>query len=242
MGFFSWLTADTQESIAVSDSTHPDHPPRAVYMLQPDGAPTIAEPSYEGYGIIGGINVYEWIGRRNLPPHLLLPSEDGAPDPTPTMASNGFMTRVLKPRQISTIGITLAVGDYLEDPETGRKMAVFHDGPNLIDPTIEHLGIRWDEPVPGYAGLSANEMLASGRLLRRSFDVAVPLKLSFDPNARYEDLGPSADCPDQGFFYPYDEEEDEPCGTCGEPGCDNDCDGDYDDDGENDATVAATVH
>lgn len=241
MGFFSWLTGDTNESVPVSHSDHPDHPHRPVYLLQPNGAPTICEPSYEGFGIFGGVNAYEWIGRHNLPPHLLLPAENGEPDPAPVMASNGFMTRVLKPGQITSIGITLDVGDYLEDPENGRKMAIFHSGPELIDPTIVHLGITWDQPVPGYAGMGANDLVASGRLVRRSFEMAVPLKLSFDPEARYEDVGPSANCPDQGFFYP--SEEDEICGSCGEPDCDNDCDGDYDEIGDgDDAPSSPTVH
>jgi hypothetical protein len=62
MGFFSWKTADTQESIP---NIHAGKPIRTVYLLQPGGKPSIAESSYGGYGYFGGIDAYAWLARMN---------------------------------------------------------------------------------------------------------------------------------------------------------------------------------
>jgi len=64
MGFFSWKTADTQEPIR---NVYSGSPRRTVYMLQPGGKPPIEEKGYEGYGVFGGVDAYEWLARKNLP-------------------------------------------------------------------------------------------------------------------------------------------------------------------------------
>ena len=62
MGFFSWKTADTKESILnVHTGEH-----RTVYLLQPDGKPPIEETAYDGYGIFGGVDAYVWLADNNL--------------------------------------------------------------------------------------------------------------------------------------------------------------------------------
>ena len=63
MGCFSWKTADTQEPIR---NVYSGSPRRTVYMLQP-GRPPIKEEDYEGYGVFGGVDAYEWLARKNLP-------------------------------------------------------------------------------------------------------------------------------------------------------------------------------
>ena len=57
MGYFSWLTADTEESIRVGGK---------AYLLQPD-KPPIFEESYNGYGDFGGIDAYSWLADTNYP-------------------------------------------------------------------------------------------------------------------------------------------------------------------------------
>ena len=48
MGFFSWLTSDTKESIV---SRYADHyRQQDVYLLQPGKKKNIKESRYEGYG------------------------------------------------------------------------------------------------------------------------------------------------------------------------------------------------
>ena len=52
MGFFSWKTADTNESIANIHSNHPNAG-RTVYLLQPGGKEPVEETAYNGYGTPG---------------------------------------------------------------------------------------------------------------------------------------------------------------------------------------------
>jgi hypothetical protein len=226
MGYFSWLTADTNESISVLGADDPQHPTRPVWLLQPDGLPPILEESYEGYGDFGHVDAYAWLGMMNLPSHLTM--EDGDPSD-----EDSGSKRIVTTDELRTIGVTLNTGSYCEDPSTGRRMAIFHEGAALIDPTIEHLAIRWCDPVPGYEGASANELMAQGRLVTRTFETKRPLKFSFDRNAVYENLPASEICPHQGAYYPAADEEDEDdegvCRYCGHRDCAETClDGDED--------------
>ena len=199
MGFYSFLTADTMESIPVVAS---QRPMRTVYLLQPDGMPPIAEHAYEGRGVFGGVECYEWVARMNLPKDVM------PADAVLTTSQDPEGMRVMDDDQLHALGLSMCSGIYFEDPATKARFCIFHEGPSLIDPTIELHRIRYSEPVPGY-GRSANAMVADGTIVSRHFEVARPLKLSYDPEARYEDLLPSQDCPHQGFFYPYEEDEDE---------------------------------
>jgi len=65
MGFFSWKTSDTNESIPNKHSIRDTFP---VYLLQPHGLPTLKEDDYDGYGIFVGRDVYalvaEWNGQK----------------------------------------------------------------------------------------------------------------------------------------------------------------------------------
>jgi hypothetical protein len=55
MGFFSWNTCDTGESIANNCSTRPTF---TVHMITPDGR-VFTENDYEGYGEFGGKDFYD---------------------------------------------------------------------------------------------------------------------------------------------------------------------------------------
>jgi hypothetical protein len=62
MRFYSFLTADTEESIPVEDSGLLMSP---VYLLQPNGKKPIKEICYEGRGVFGNVNCYEWLSIAN---------------------------------------------------------------------------------------------------------------------------------------------------------------------------------
>ncbi|GIU40864.1 hypothetical protein TUM3794_19780 [Shewanella colwelliana] len=64
MGFFSWNTSDTNESIANIHSGHPNAT-RTVYMLQPGGKEPIECRAYEGYGVFGGVDAFAWLAKFN---------------------------------------------------------------------------------------------------------------------------------------------------------------------------------
>lgn len=59
MGFFSWLTADTKESIPNRYTKHC----RTVYLVLPEG--NLRENAYDGYGRFCGFDVYALLAERN---------------------------------------------------------------------------------------------------------------------------------------------------------------------------------
>jgi len=61
MGFFSWKTMDTDESIPNNDSALNTF---TVYM-QDDKGNTWIEHDYEGYGVFGGKDYYELLSEMN---------------------------------------------------------------------------------------------------------------------------------------------------------------------------------
>lgn len=63
MGFFSWLTSDTHESISNKYSNRGALP---VYLYCPDGT-KIYEPDYDGYGRFGGHDAYALLAQWNCP-------------------------------------------------------------------------------------------------------------------------------------------------------------------------------
>jgi len=67
MGYFSFKTADTGETIWNMHSAQSRDGTRTVFLLQPDGQPPLREESYNGYGDFGGVDAFVWLGRNNLP-------------------------------------------------------------------------------------------------------------------------------------------------------------------------------
>lgn len=176
MGFFSWKTSDTNESIA---NEYTDHC-RTVYMLQPNGEPPIKEAAYPGYGEFGGVNAMQWLAEQNFP------NVGG-----------------LSGDELLQIGIALDCGDVFVDEQTQEVWHVFHDGRKVVPGN--YFPGKFDEPIPQLGGMSSNDLKSSGRLKRRAIRdirrIEFPLKFSFNPDARYEDLPAAETCPDQGYFY-----------------------------------------
>lgn len=61
MGYFSWLTSDTNRSISNVESSRGAF---KVTMLLPNGS-KITEDAYEGYGIFGGVSFYHTVYQLN---------------------------------------------------------------------------------------------------------------------------------------------------------------------------------
>jgi len=182
MGFFSWLTSDTKKAIR---NIHTGQC-KAVYLLQPNGAPPIKEAEYEGYGVFGGIDAYQWLARENIPAaKLKLFAHDDD--------------------KIRSIGILIDCGNLLK-MNNGALYSIFHGDAD----TLGALGIEvkmvpgtWDAPIPEY-GVSANDLVASGAAtvipISGIFHIRYPIKLSFNPEAKYEDLPAAENDPDQGYL------------------------------------------
>ena len=64
MGFFSWMTCDTNRSISNTYSSRGTFP---VYVLIPKefGGGHIEEDNYEGYGVFGGHDIYCLVAQWN---------------------------------------------------------------------------------------------------------------------------------------------------------------------------------
>lgn len=63
MGFFSWRTQDTDKSIANRYSSRPTF---TVYMVNPLNLDEYyKEDNYEGYGVFGGKDYYEFLAEIN---------------------------------------------------------------------------------------------------------------------------------------------------------------------------------
>lgn len=177
MGYFSWLTADTKRSIPCAASSRGA---RTVYLLQPNAEPPIMESHYEGFGVFGGVNAYEWVARRNLPADVL---------------------NKLSSRELLHLGIGLMHGGHLfEDTETGERLTIFSPLPKLFG--IKCYPVTYAQPLPDYGGETGNELIAKGRLKPVTLvEVKYPLKFSFKKSAVYEDLPASETDPAQGYFY-----------------------------------------
>lgn len=182
MGFFSWNTCDTNESIANIHSGHVNST-KPVYLLQPNGKEPLVEDYYEGYGDFGGIDAYVWIAENNLQKALLEKYKDDED-------------------KLREFGLALEMGTYYEDINNGRKFGFHYT--DLVD-EIEHFGGTFDYVIPEY-GKSANELIKEGTFVKKSLreficDYNHPLKLSYNKDAKYEDFEGSTHCEYQGYFY-----------------------------------------
>ncbi len=78
MGYFSFKTADTGETIWNMHSAQSRDGTRPVFLLQPDGQPPLREESYNGYGDFGGVDCFVWIARNNLSADVVAGMSDDA--------------------------------------------------------------------------------------------------------------------------------------------------------------------
>lgn len=181
MGFFSWKTADDDQSIY---NTYSVGGATQVYLLQPGGRPGIHEPNYEGYGVFGGVDAYVWLARENLPAEKLVPFPDDA----------GLFDITVR-----GIGIALAFGYKVHVP-TGTKFVTRNACAPIIDPEIVDIQSMWDDPIEMFGGRTLQEVSNAGEIEPRSFPITFPLKFSGNEHAVYENFPASENCPHQGHF------------------------------------------
>jgi hypothetical protein len=174
MGFYSFNTADTQESIP---NTFSGKDVKPVFLLQPNGAEPIREDAYEGYGEFGGVACYNWLAKQNF----------------------NDETKV-------GLAINADCGHYFED-DNGYYCCAMHVGSDdlrLVVPNKDkpiHAFENYSSLLPNI-NLSVNDAIEKQIIQRRKIELKYPLKFSFDPDAKYEDLHASESCEYQGFFYP----------------------------------------
>lgn len=200
MGFFSWFTSDTERSIANKYSARETFP---VHMVTEDKQ-IFTENDYDGYGVFGGKDMYVLIAEMN--------GYKGKDDEE---------TRQLAFDKIWVRGI-----------KKGDKKYCY--GEDFV---------RYDLPIESEGGVCANDLLTqhgwssfgdSGEFHDWAEQgIKVPKLVERLPNTNadwkqwWDSLPYPESCPDQGFFYP-DEDEGEECDYCGsmmENGLCSNCDG-----------------
>jgi len=182
MGFFSWRTCDTGESVAAPYAEHPRAGDR-VYLLQPGEREPISGV-YDGYGRVGGEDVSVWLARMNA-------REYGVDLP-------------LDEDEQERLGAAIDEGSYYYDIVTGQRWAFISTMSELVGARL--FPGKYDDVIDEL-GRTPNQLIESGRWTEHELEPPTyPLKLSFDPNAVYEDWPASPPCPYQGFFYPSDDD------------------------------------
>ncbi len=183
MGMFSWVTADTKESIANRYSSH-ENAGRPVFLLQPDGAAPIREADYEGHGEFGGVDAHEWLAEKNT----------GVKDRSLGMALESG--RILQ----DMFGNIYRCAMHTSDAERELLSQVLVNSKELI--LFDNYASVIE--VDGVTG-TVNELTEQGVLkpvaINSLIQVRYPLKFSFDENAQYDALPASETCPHQGCFY-----------------------------------------
>jgi hypothetical protein len=181
MGYFSWTTSDTKESIPVATSSDVT---RTVFLLQPNGLPPIEEKQYAGFGDFGGIDAYIWLAKTNLNQKFL---EGKTQD------------------QIRNIGINIGITDFYYDISTGRNLCCNMHVEEEIRDLLGLIGFsNYGEILQD--GKTPNDKIKNKEWASRPIRELMstdfhPLKFSFDKTADYESLEEAKECEDQGYFY-----------------------------------------
>lgn len=180
MGFFSWDTADSKDSIMNNCTDKCE----TVYLLQPNGE-NIEEADYEGYGEFGGVDAYVWLAEHNIDKAILERAKELK-----------IETRLL--------GIYLDYKYYI-DTRNGKKYSyVFTD---LFD-DLNDFG-NYGEEVDGVVvnELIKTSVWVEMPISDYLGEITVPLKFSYNEDANYNLLGASEIADNQGFFLEEEEEE-----------------------------------
>ena len=198
MGFFSFLTADTKESVPACVADHPKAG-MPVFLLQPNQQAPL-KGIYQGYGRLNDESVYVLFMHMNFGQELSDFSED-------TIERVGMMlsdeSEILSyQNRLFTCGLWLnkdGVGLINEIRKSQGK------GPINIELISDY---EWRIKVDGENGELAETSLntlsedeGNIKSLREYIDVSHELKFSFDETAKYEDHEKSLQCPHQGYFY-----------------------------------------
>ena len=175
MGFFSWNTADTNESIM---NVYSNSGARTVYLLHPSGKEhNISEDAYEGYGEFGGVDAYEFLAILNIDSDILDKAKSLKID-------------------IRDLGIYLDYKYYI-DTRTGKKYSY------VFSNLFQELN-SFDNYASIIDGMTVNDLIKNKIFVEKPFsdflgETKYPLKFSFS-NIDYFSVGESNTADNQGFF------------------------------------------
>ncbi|MCP3675180.1 MAG: hypothetical protein GY829_12015, partial [Gammaproteobacteria bacterium] len=142
MGFFSWITSDTNESIINIHSV--DNKARPVYLIQPKGRAAIEEREYDGYGIFGDTDAFVWLAENNF---------------------NSDELKHMTTEQIRYLGIDIDWGGFYQDKTTDNMYCFSPEICELFD-NVTLLKGNYDTIVDGYHN-TANELIDNYQWIRQ---------------------------------------------------------------------------
>ena len=186
MGFFSWITSDTNESIA---NRYSNRPTFTVHMITEDGR-VFTEPEYEGYGVFGGKDFYALAAELNG-----FTAEDD--DKTRML----FFDKIWK-RGVRKDDKVLTYRDDFENYESKVQVeGIGEVTPNQL--VKEHGWEYWDVGRTGHT----QEFVDAGFKMPKIVE-----NLPADVVKEWDSIPYPESCPDQGYFYADDVDE---CPDCG---------------------------
>ncbi len=192
MGFFSWLTADTNQSIPSSYSSKPTI---RVHMITEDGR-VFTETNYEGYGVFGDKDFYTLAAELN--------GHKGKDDQETRKL---FFDRIWK-RGVRKDGKSL---EYRIDFEHYEAPIQSEGGLTANQLVSEHGWEYWEVSRSG----NTQDFVDAGFKMPKIVSTLLVSPTNKDEWKKFWDSMPyNKSCPDQGFFYPEDDEPEE-CIVCG---------------------------
>ena len=179
MGFFSWFTSDTDKSIANKYSSRPTF---TVHMITEDGQ-VFTENDYDGYGVFGGKDIYVLIAEMN---GFKGKDDDETRD-------NAF-------KHIWKRGIE----------KDGKRYFYQDDFPNYEHPIESEGGICPNKLVSEHGWTNFGDGGEFEEWAKLGFKVP-KLVENLTPNWKenWNKIPYPVSCPEQGFFYDDEYEEDE---------------------------------
>jgi len=135
MGYFSFKTADTGETIWNVHSAQSRGSTRTVFLLQPDGQPPLREESYNGFGDFGGVDAFVWLGRNNLPSETVA----GMSDDALRVAGHGmFFGHAGSPEMTKPLKLSFDERAVYEDlaPSSMCESQGYDDGTDDLEPNV----------------------------------------------------------------------------------------------------------
>lgn len=197
MGFFSWITSDTQRSIPNIHSPKRESFP--VHMITEDGR-VFSEPEYDGYGVFGGKDFYVLAAELNG-------VKGATDDKTRSMFFSLIWNRGVRKgdvvlyygKDFSNYGAAITV-EGIEGEVTPNDLVANHGWESW---SVSHSGDTQDFVDAGFKMPKIVEEL----------DTTIPRGDNEQWKRYWDSLPYPESCPDQGYFY-WNDEEDE-CPNCG---------------------------
>lgn len=197
MGFFSWLTSDTQRSIPSSYSLRSTF---KVHMITEDGR-VFTEDNYDGYGVFGGKDFYALAAELN-----------GFKGEDEDKTRNLFFDKIWK-RGVRNDDKVLTYTQDFDNYESKIKVEGIDDEvtPNQL---VRECGwVHWDVGMTG----NTQDFVDAGFKMPKiveNLDTYIPNGDNPQWKQYWESLPYPESCPEQGYFYD-DEEEKDTCISCG---------------------------